>query len=59
MVQLQIADWFRENSFLSERQENSAAWQDPDGFAEQGITAINRLTPAVSAALAATDDTDD
>jgi AIPR protein len=38
-VQLQIADWLRENSFLYERQENSAAWQDPDELAEQGITA--------------------
>jgi hypothetical protein len=39
LVQLQIADWLRENSFLYERQENSAAWQDPDELAEQGITA--------------------
>jgi hypothetical protein len=38
-VQLQIADWLRENGFLYERQENSAAWQDPDELAEQGITA--------------------
>ena len=28
-VQLQIADWLRESSLLYERQENSAAWQDP------------------------------
>jgi hypothetical protein len=39
LVQLQIADWLRENGFLYERQENSAAWQDPDELAEQGIAA--------------------
>ena len=39
LIQLQIADWLRENSFLYERQENSAAWQDPDELAEQGIGA--------------------
>jgi hypothetical protein len=38
-IQLLIADWLRENTFLYERQENSAAWQDPDDLAEQGITA--------------------
>jgi hypothetical protein len=38
-VQLQIADWLRESGFLYERQENSAAWQDPEELAEQGITA--------------------
>src|ERR1035441_4720433 len=38
-VQLQIADWLRENSFLYRSEENSAAWQDPDELAEQGITA--------------------
>ena len=38
-VQLQIADWLRENTWYYERQENSAAWQDPDELAEQGITA--------------------
>jgi len=38
-IQLQIADWLREKGFFYERQENSAAWQDPDDLAEQGITA--------------------
>jgi hypothetical protein len=38
-IQLQIADWLRENGFFYERQENSAAWQDPDDLAEQGVTA--------------------
>jgi AIPR protein len=36
-VQLQIGDWLSDKTFLYERQENSAAWQDPDELAEKGI----------------------
>lgn len=36
-IQLQIADWLRENTCYYERQENSAAWQDLDELSEQGI----------------------
>ena len=38
-VQLEIADWLRENTFLYERQENSAAWQDAAELADRGIAA--------------------
>jgi hypothetical protein len=41
-IQLQIGDWLRENTWFYERQENSAAWQDPDEMADQGIT-IDRV----------------
>lgn len=43
-IQLQIADWLRENTWYYERQENSAAWQDPEELAEQGITADRVMT---------------
>jgi hypothetical protein len=38
-IQLQIADWLRENTWYYERQENSAAWQDPEELYEQRIQA--------------------
>jgi hypothetical protein len=38
-IQLQIAGWLRENTWYYERQENSAAWQDPEELYEQRIQA--------------------